>query len=103
MNNNQSDDILVTIITPVRNGEATVARTIESVLHQTYRNIEYIVMDGASDDGTLDVIKKYEHRFIDGKSLEVVSEPDKGMYEALNKGIKRAKGFLIGNITSDEW
>ncbi len=99
----QNDNNLVTIITPVFNGGATIARTIESVLNQTYSYIEYIIMDGKSSDRTLEIIKNYEERFIGNKSLRVVSEPDKGMYEALNKGVRMAHGFLIGSINADDW
>ncbi|WP_026526381.1 glycosyltransferase family 2 protein [Butyrivibrio sp. VCD2006] len=98
-----SDELLVSIITVVYNGEKTIARTIESVLNQTYGNIEYIVVDGVSSDKTLDVIKRYKDRFHDGKRITIISESDDGMYEALNKGIRLAHGFLIGNINADDW
>lgn len=89
---------LISIITVVYNGAKTLEQTIQSVLNQTYKNIEYIIIDGGSTDGTLDIIKKHENQI----SLWI-SEPDKGLYDAMNKGIKRAKGELIGMINSDDW
>ena len=72
---------LITVITVVLNGERTLEETIKSVISQTYPNVEYIIIDGGSTDGTLDIIKKYED-YID----YWVSEPDKGIYDAMNKG-----------------
>lgn len=89
---------LISIITVVYNGAKTLEQTIESVLNQTYKNIEYIIIDGGSTDGTLDIIKQYEEQI----SLWI-SEPDKGLYDAMNKGIKKAKGEIIGMINSDDW
>lgn len=89
---------LITIITVVYNGVKTLEHTIQSVLKQTYSNIEYIIIDGESTDGTLDIIKKYEDRI----SLWI-SEPDKGLYDAMNKGISKANGVLIGMINCDDW
>ena len=89
---------LITIVTVVRNGEKTLEKTILSVLNQTYSNIEYIIVDGASTDGTLEVIKKYEDR-ID----YWISEPDKGIYDAMNKGIDLATGDYIALLNSDDW
>jgi len=94
-NNNIS---LVSIITVVYNGEKYLEQTIKSVINQTYKNIEYIIIDGGSTDGTLDIIKKYEEHI-----TYWVSEADKGLYDAMNKGIKIAKGELIGMINSDDW
>jgi glycosyltransferase involved in cell wall biosynthesis len=89
---------LVSIITVVYNGAKTLEQTIQSVINQTYRNIEYIIIDGGSIDGTIDLIKKYE------KNISFwLSEPDKGLYDAMNKGIKMAKGELIGMVNSDDW
>ena len=89
---------LITIVTVVRNGEKTLEQTILSVINQTYKNIEYIIIDGASIDGTLDIIKKYEEK-IDFW----VSEPDKGIYDAMNKGIGLATGGFIALLNSDDW
>lgn len=94
----QNKNILVTIITVVYNGAKTLEQTIQSVINQTYKNIEYIIIDGGSTDGTLDIIKKYKVSI-----AQWVSEPDKGLYDAMNKGIKKASGELIGMINSDDW
>ena len=89
---------LISIITVVYNGEKYLEQTIKSVINQTYNNIEYIIIDGGSTDGTLDIIGQYE------KHLAYwVSEPDKGLYDAMNKGIGKANGELIGMINSDDW
>lgn len=97
--------MLVTIITVAYNSEKTIARTIESVLHQTYDDIEYIVVDGASTDHTVELVRSYEEAFhrAPGRSLTVVSESDKGMYDALNKGAALAHGEIVGQINSDDW
>ena len=100
-----SHNPLVTILTVAYNSEKTISRTIESVLNQTYTNIEYIVIDGASEDGTVAVSKLFQDRFdsMKGRSLLIVSEPDKGMYDALNKGAMLAHGELVGQINADDW
>lgn len=88
----------VSIITVVYNAVATIEDTIQSVINQTYSNIEYIIVDGGSTDGTLNVVNKYlEHiaRFI--------SEPDKGIADGFNKGIALATGDWIGMINADDW
>ena len=74
-------------------------------MHQTYDNIEYIIIDGASKDGTVRVARSYQSAFDarEGRSLTVISEPDKGMYDALNKGAALAHGELVGQINSDDW
>jgi glycosyltransferase involved in cell wall biosynthesis len=89
---------LISVITVVRNREMSIEETILSVINQSYQNIEYIIVDGASTDGTLDVIRKYEDK-ID----YWISEEDNGIYEAMNKGIDLASGELIGLINSDDW
>lgn len=96
---------LVTILTVVYNGEKTISRTMDSVLNQTYGNIEYIVIDGLSQDGTLEIVRSYQERFdrIPGRFLRIVSEKDKGMYDALNKGARMARGELVGQINADDW
>ena len=88
---------LVTIITVVFNGEKYLEQTIQSVINQNYDNVEYVIIDGGSTDGTVDIIRKYEDK-ID----YWVSEPDGGLYYAMNKGIQLATGELIGLINSDD-
>ncbi len=82
---------LVTIITVVFNGAQFLEQTIRSILQQTYKNIEYIVIDGGSTDGTLDIIKRY-----DANITRWISEKDRGTYDAINKGLDMATGDLIG-------
>lgn len=91
-------NIKVSVITVVYNGCKHLEQTINSVLKQGYQNIEYIIIDGGSTDGTIDIIRKYED-----KLSYWVSEPDFGIYDAMNKGIKKATGDLIGIINSDDW
>ena len=81
---------LVSVITVCYNAEKNLEETILSILNQTYSNIEYIIIDGGSSDGTVDIIKKYADRL-----AYWVSEPDKGIYDAMNKGIFQAKGEWI--------
>lgn len=101
MDQNSSSPIRFSIITPCFNSRNTIRRTIESVLNQSYGNFEYIIIDGASKDDTLDIINEYKDRF-DGR-LTVISEPDKGIYDAMNKGIRKATGDFVGIINSDDW
>ena len=83
----------VTLITISYNNEKEISQTIKSVINQTYSNIEYIIVDGASKDLTLKIIEEY------GSNIsKVISEPDKGIYDAINKGIKNATGDIIGLI-----
>lgn len=89
---------LVSVVTVVRNGEATIEQTIKSVTGQTYANIEYIIVDGGSCDGTVNIIKRYE-RYID----YWLSEPDQGISDAFNKGIRLSSGELVGIINADDW
>ena len=88
----------VSIITVSYNSEATIEDTIHSVLKQTYSNIEYIIIDGDSSDGTLDIVRKHDDRI-----ATVVSEKDKGIYDAMNKGIEQATGDVIGILNSDDF
>ena len=96
--------ILVTILTVSYNAEKTIARTIESVLNQTYDNIEYIIIDGKSTDNTVKVAQSYIPKFAEkGIPYLIISEKDNGMYDALNKGIKLANGEIIGSVNSDDF
>lgn len=88
---------LITVITVVLNGEKYLEQTIQSVINQTYPNIEYIIIDGGSTDGTLDIIKKYED-YID----YWVSEKDKGIYDAMNKGVICSLGKYLYFLGSDD-
>ena len=95
---------LVSITTVTHNSEATLARTMESVLNQTYDNIEYLLIDGLSEDGTVALAQSYEKRFLErGFRFTILSEADLGMYDAINKGIRLSHGDIIGNINSDDW
>ncbi len=97
-------NLKVSIITVSFNSENTIKDTIESVLNQTYRNIEYIIIDGGSKDGTVAIIKDYEEEFSKrGIAYIWISEKDKGIYDAMNKGIEKSNGDLIGIINSDDW
>lgn len=89
---------LVSIVTVSFNAEKTIEQTIKSVLNQTYSNIEYIIIDGASTDNTPNIIEKYKD-----KLAFYVSEPDKGIYNAMNKGISHAHGTLIGIVNADDF
>jgi glycosyltransferase involved in cell wall biosynthesis len=89
---------LVSIITIVFNGEATLERTILSVLNQSYCNLEYIIVDGGSTDRTLEIIQKYKERI-----SYWISEPDQGVSDAFNRGVTLANGSIIGIINSDDW
>ena len=93
--------MLFSIITVCFNSEKTIERTIERMLQQTMQDFEYIIVDGGSTDGTLSIVKKYEPLF-EGK-LKWISEPDEGIYDAMNKGIKMAQGEIIGIVNSDDF
>jgi glycosyltransferase involved in cell wall biosynthesis len=89
---------LVSIITAVLNGEKYLEQAVKSVIGQTYDNCEYLVIDGRSTDGTLDIIRKYQDK-IDFW----ISEPDSGIFDAMNKGIEKASGEFIGMLNADDW
>jgi glycosyltransferase len=87
----------ITVITVCYNRKATIEKTIKSVLEQKYSNIEYIIIDGNSTDGTKEIIESYSD-----KISQYISEPDKGMYDAINKGLQLATGDVIGLMHSDD-
>ena len=87
----------ISIITVVYNRAGTIERAIRSVLGQSYSNIEYIIIDGASTDGTAELVQQYKDRV-----HVIVSEKDKGMYDALNKGIRMATGDVVGILHADD-
>ncbi len=93
-----NDEIVVSIITVVYNNERHICDAINSVLSQDYRHIEYIVIDGCSNDNTFDIVSKYKDQI-----SVIVSEPDCGIYDALNKGISRSSGDVIGFLNSDDF
>lgn len=88
---------IISIITVVFNGEQQLEKTIKSVIHQTYQNIEYVIIDGGSTDNTIQIIKKYQ-KFIS----YWVSEPDRGIYDAMNRGIRKCSGDYILFLNSGD-
>lgn len=88
----------VSIITSCYNRVKTIRGAIESVLSQDYKDIEYIVVDGASEDSTMDIVNEYRNQI-----TRIISESDQGMYEAINKGIRMAQGDIIGLMHSDDF
>ena len=88
----------ISIITVVRNNKETIKDAINSVLNQRYRDIEYIIIDGASTDGTIEIIQSYGD-----KITKFISEADKGLYDAMNKGIALSNGEVIGILNSDDF
>lgn len=98
------DMVKVSIVTVCRNSQQVMAKTIESVLNQTYGYIEYIIVDGHSQDKTLDIIRSYKTAFLErGYEYQIISEDDEGIYDAMNKGIRLARGALVGLINSGDW
>ena len=91
----------ISVITATFNSGKTVRDTIESVLRQTHKDIEYIIIDGKSKDDTMEIVRSYESQF--GERIRYVSEPDKGIYDAMNKGIAMATGDIIGILNSDDF
>jgi glycosyltransferase involved in cell wall biosynthesis len=92
------EDVRVSIITGCLNSEQTIERTINSVIDQTYPNIEYIIIDGGSTDKTQDIIKKYEDRI-----AKWISEPDRGVYDAMNKGIVHSTGDILYFLNAGDY
>jgi len=87
----------ISIITVTYNSSTTIADCIQSVQNQTYHNIEHVIVDGVSKDNTLEIIESLPNRVV-----KIISEPDKGIYDAMNKGIKIATGDIIGILNSDD-
>jgi glycosyltransferase involved in cell wall biosynthesis len=87
----------VSIITVCFNSAATIEDTIRSVISQNYKDIEYIVVDGGSSDGTLDIINKYKNNI-----SKVISEPDNGIYDAMNKGLRLSTGDIVATLNGDD-
>lgn len=94
-------DLTVTVITPCFQSAKTIEKTLECMENQTYKNLEYIIIDGGSTDGTLELIEKHRKKL--PQRLIVISEKDNGIYDAMNKGITRASGQLVGIVNSDDW
>ena len=98
------DSVTISIVTVSLNSENTIKKTIESVLNQTYKAIQYIIVDGGSTDGTVDIIRSYESKFTNsGIDFSWKSEPDNGISDAFNKGISMSRGEYIGFINTDDW
>jgi len=93
----KNNSILISIVTVVYNGESFIEKTIKSILSQTYKGIEYIIIDGASTDNTLSIIKKYKD-----KISTILSENDNGLYDAMNKGSRLATGDFINFINAGD-
>jgi len=97
MGKDQNSLMKISVITVVHNNCRYIETCIQSVINQDYENIEYIIVDGGSTDGTVDVIKKYDEK------IDLwISEPDGGIYDALNKGINMSRGDIIGFLHSDD-
>ena len=92
---------MISIITATFNSAKTLKDTIQSVLRQTNKDFEYLIIDGGSTDETIDIVKSYESEF--SGRLKWVSEKDEGIYDAMNKGIKMASGDVVGILNSDDY
>lgn len=88
----------ISLITPTYNSAKTISRTIDSIIAQNYSNLEYIIIDGASSDRTLEIIKDYQAKI----NIKLISEPDRGLYDAMNKGVVLATGEIVGILNSDD-
>lgn len=91
-------DLKISLITVAFNAESTIDNCIQSVIGQNFSKVEYIVIDGGSTDKTTNIIQRYKHHI-----SHVVSEPDKGIYDAMNKGIKLATGDVVGMLNADDF
>tara|TARA_S200000501_G_scaffold352366_1_gene371137 strand:- start:371 stop:1114 length:744 start_codon:yes stop_codon:yes gene_type:complete len=89
--------VRISIVTAAFNSSKTIRTTLESVANQSWPNIEHIIIDGGSSDNTLSIVSEFQH------VSKVISEKDKGIYDAMNKGIKNASGKVIGFLNSDDW
>ena len=97
-------DLKFTVVTVVFNGEEVIAKTIESVLNQTYAPFEYLIFDGKSTDKTLEIVNSYKEKFAQKNiRYSVVSEKDTGIYNAMNKGVKAAAGDFISFLNAGDW
>lgn len=94
------NEIFISIITVCYNSKTTIGDTLESIFHQSFDEYEHIIVDGASTDGTIDIIKEWANR---SSHIRWISEKDKGIYNAMNKGIMMAKGKYIWIVNSDDW
>ena len=97
----EMQEILVSVLTPCYNSAKTIEKTLECIEKQTYQNIQYIIVDGGSTDGTLELIEQHRSRL--PEQFTLISEKDQGIYDAMNKGIGLAKGQLVGIVNSDDW
>lgn len=91
----------ISLITATYNSAETLRDTMQSVLNQTFKDVDYIVVDGGSKDATMDIVKEFEPQF-EGR-LRWVSERDKGIYDAMNKGVRMAQGDIVGILNSDDF
>ncbi len=96
-----TEDIKISIITPCYNSAESIKKTLDSVIRQRYLNMEHIIVDGKSSDGTLEIVNNYKNTA--PYKVRIISEKDNGIYDAMNKGIRYAEGELIGIINSDDW
>lgn len=97
---NMRKDILVSVVIPAYNSAKTISATLDSLVKQTYSNLEILVIDGASKDNTIKIVESYREIF--GERLVITSEKDNGIYDAMNKGIRKARGTLIGILSSND-